>query len=90
LQESVINVIKRSDATAFLVKIWLEENKFKMEISDNGKGMIIDKLEKSGNQSGLLGVAGIKERVALIGGEFKMQSKPGEGTTLYFEFPATN
>jgi PAS domain S-box-containing protein len=90
LQESVINIIKHSDATAFLVKIWLEENKFKMEISDNGKGMIIDELEKSDNQSGLLGVAGIKERVALIGGEFKMQSKPGEGTTLYFEFPATN
>ena len=38
-------------------------------------------------RQGALGLVGIRERVALLGGRFEVESAPGEGTTLVIELP---
>jgi signal transduction histidine kinase len=35
-----------------------------------------------------LGVAGMRERLALIGGELEIESSPGVGTTVFARIPA--
>jgi signal transduction histidine kinase len=35
------------------------------------------------------GLAGIEERIAVLGGTFEIESAPGEGTTLSAVFPAS-
>ena len=34
-----------------------------------------------------LGLVGMRERTALIGGEFEIESAPGKGTTIYVRVP---
>jgi signal transduction histidine kinase len=37
---------------------------------------------------GALGLSGMRERVALVGGRLTVESSPGAGTTLVAEVPA--
>ena len=64
-------------------------------IEDNGRGFDIAVLNgngMNGNAAGKgrrgLGVAGMRERLALIGGELEIESSPGVGTTVFARIPA--
>jgi signal transduction histidine kinase len=48
-----------------------------LSIRDNGKGFDPDKLEFPGN-----GLVNMKKRMNDVGGEFRINSKPGEGTII--------
>ena len=50
-------------------------------IEDNGSGFAPD-----GHDDGL-GLLGMGERLALLGGKLKLESSPGAGTTIVAEVP---
>ncbi|MDA3005550.1 MAG: hypothetical protein O3B97_02675, partial [Actinomycetota bacterium] len=50
-------------------------------VEDDGRGFDADA------PTDRLGIAGIRERVALIGGTAGWESSPGQGTTLVVEVP---
>jgi signal transduction histidine kinase len=52
-------------------------------IEDDGVGMA----ESRGGNSGI-GLLGMRERVALVGGRLEVESAPGAGTTLVIEVPS--
>jgi signal transduction histidine kinase len=54
-----------------------------MKITDNGVG-IFPGCRRKPNSFGLLGIG---ERISTLGGEFKVDSLPGEGTTLTISIP---
>ena len=58
-----------------------------MTVSDNGKGF--DLLPRLGDwaRSGKLGLTGMWERATLLGGTLRVESKPGEGTTVTVNLP---
>jgi len=64
------------------------EDRTKVTISDNGRGFEllgrVDDLPRSGK----LGLAGMQERVRLLGGTIEVQSTLGKGTTLIVEIPS--
>jgi signal transduction histidine kinase len=55
--------------------------------SDNGKGF--EPPESLGvlPPTGKLGLVGMQERVQLLGGRLKLESKPGKGTKIFVEGP---
>jgi signal transduction histidine kinase len=50
-------------------------------IEDDGRGF-------EGEDSDGLGLLGMRERIALVGGRLEVESSPGSGTTLSIEVPA--
>ncbi|MEO1086072.1 MAG: ATP-binding protein, partial [Acidobacteriota bacterium] len=61
------------------VRIALEADveQIRLSIADDGVGFNGD-----GEHDGGLGLLGIRERVAILGGEFKIETSPGAGTQL--------
>jgi PAS domain S-box-containing protein len=83
LQESLSNIIKHANATAVNVSILKTTENFKFQIKDNGRGFNTN-LPRRVDSYGLIGM---KERVALLGGEFCLQSEPGKGTDIVITIP---
>ena len=52
-----------------------------LEVADDGRGFAFDESE------GGLGIAGMRERALLIGGELTIESRPGHGTTVRLTVP---
>ena len=58
-----------------------------MTITDNGTGFLTSTLTGDLVREGKLGVLGMEERARLIGGNLKIKSEPGEGTTVIVQAP---
>jgi len=83
LQEALTNVLRHAQATKVDILIKTEEDRFILEIRDNGRG--ITEAEKNAAQS--LGVLGMRERVALIGGKIKITRGAQNGTVILVHVP---
>jgi signal transduction histidine kinase len=58
-----------------------EEDRYVVVIEDDGKGFV------PSNQARGIGLIGIEERVAEMGGILKLSSKPGVGTRIHVSIP---
>ena len=77
-QEALTNIVKHAEATAVSVEITEQGEELFMKISDNGKGMVSEKLENAFS----LGLLGMHERARLIGGDLDIHSQLGNGTII--------
>ena len=77
-QEGVTNVIKHADAKNTTIHLAFEDNVMRIKIKDNGRGFNI----RHPQEHSSWGLLGMQERTTLLGGEFKVNSKPGQGTTI--------
>ncbi len=84
-QEALNNILKHAQATLVVVKIRSDLNHFNITIQDNGKGFDPSALEKGGG----LGFRNIRERIHGIGGAFRLDTAPGQGTSMYIEVKTT-
>lgn len=86
-QESLINVARHSKASHAEVSIESHDGRICMAIKDNGQGFAVDGTRgyKKNNRLGLLGM---RERIEMVGGTFRVESAPGEPTTIHVEIPA--
>ncbi len=83
VQESLTNVARHAQATLVTISLRAESGKVVIKIADNGVGLYPGCRRKP-NSFGLLGIG---ERVSSLGGEFKVDSVPGEGTVLTVAVP---
>ena len=81
VQEAVSNVVKHAAASEAEVTILREAGLVKLLVSDNGKGFDASASIASAERNGF-GLAGIAERVRLLGGSSAVRSTPGHGTRL--------
>ena len=89
IQEALTNVVKHAQgATQVSVVIERAGKNLGVTIEDNGCGFDTESLTgtKAG-RSGGLGVAGMRERLTLFGGEFEIESSIGVGTTIFARIP---
>ena len=77
-QESLRNVARHAGASAVEVSLRKVDGGIEMAVRDNGAGF--DSAEDRGRHS--LGLASMRERVHLLGGELDIDSAPGRGTTV--------
>lgn len=87
VQEALRNIAKHAEATRAEVEVTFDEDKIAVTISDNGKGFEPPESLGALTPTGKLGLAGMQERVQLLGGRLKLESKPGEGTKIFVEAP---
>ncbi len=86
-QEAITNIVKHAKAETVLVQCALEPDAVTIEIEDDGQGF--DPTSFSGIRSDArgLGLAGMRERVELLGGDARIESAPGQGTRVVLTVP---
>ncbi len=82
-QEALNNIAKHARATQVTMKLNRIDNIVCLEVSDNGKGFIFDPVSFAQRN----GLQNMRERTQLLQGEFIMNSKPGNGTTIKVSIP---
>jgi two-component system sensor histidine kinase UhpB len=81
-QEALSNAARHSGAGRVGVRLGrLDGGGVELAVSDDGRGFAFDESE------GGLGIAGMRERALLIGGELTIESRPGRGTTVRLTVP---
>lgn len=86
IQEAFSNIEKHSKSSEVKVNLKKVNSSFCLTIEDNGIGFDVNKpLETF--QRKPIGLFGMRERVEILGGKFKIDSKPGEGVKIYIEIP---
>jgi two-component system, NarL family, sensor histidine kinase DegS len=85
IQESLNNVVKHARASRAEVIVEFTSEKLKVKIVDNGIGFSPPETTVELMHRGKLGLAGMEERVKLMGGELKIVTGPGQGTTIQIE-----
>jgi PAS domain S-box-containing protein len=86
MQEALTNIALHSRATLVTLDVETDKNKLIMKITDNGCGMTTAQNHKPGKY----GILGMHERARHFGGEVKIVSHPGKGTTLVLNMPLTS
>jgi len=82
-QETLTNVIRHAEATRVEVVLEQVGDSLVMEVRDNGRGIT----EPEINNTHSIGLLGMRERAALLGGEVAFQGEPGKGTTVRVTIP---
>jgi two-component system sensor histidine kinase UhpB len=80
-QEALSNAARHSGAERVEVGLRRLGGDVELIVGDDGRGFAFDESE------GGLGIAGMRERALLIGGELTIESRPGRGTTVRLTVP---
>jgi two-component system CheB/CheR fusion protein len=87
VQEALNNVYKHAEAASVNIVVEKRKNEIIMVIEDDGKGFDFTARKTPGESSRGLGLIGMHERAALIGGTVEIESAPGSGTTIFVRVP---
>jgi PAS domain S-box-containing protein len=82
-QETLINVARHANATRVKASLVEKVDKLELKVRDNGKGIAAKHISNPKS----FGLIGMRERVHPWGGEFKIEGKPREGTTVRVTIP---
>jgi signal transduction histidine kinase len=85
-QEALTNVVRHARASEVDISLSYNDNLVKMDIRDNGQGFDDKMLSQDPSQRNL-GLLGMAERAALIGGTCEVHSRPGAGTLVQISVP---
>ena len=90
VQEALNNTIRHSRATRVEVTVAVRNGIFEGEVRDNGCGFNLDEVPTDGSEDRGLGILGMRERIALCGGELKISSQRDQGTRILILIPLEN
>ncbi len=85
-QEALTNVARHAQATQVRLTLSRDSACVRLEVSDNGVGFDPAAPPRHAPGSGL-GLVGLRERAALVGGRCLVDSAPGQGTRVVIELP---
>lgn len=75
-QEALSNAARHSGAAGIEVTLRRSGQGAELEVADDGRGFAFEQSERG------LGIAGMRERALLVGGELTIESRPDHGTTV--------
>ena len=78
MQEALTNVARHANVHAATVRVWTNGDTLSIEIADAGQGFDLETVVGRDTS----GLAGMRERAMLAGGQLKIESSAGEGTRL--------
>jgi signal transduction histidine kinase len=87
VQEALTNVARHAGARRVGVLIGRREGHAVAVVEDDGRGFDPEAGRAAHPGHRHLGLAGMHERVALVGGTLEVESAPGEGTTVFARIP---
>ena len=83
LQEALTNITKYAEATTISVQLIKSNMNTELIISDDGVGFDLKSVQSRKIEERGLGLLGMRERLDLLDGSFRIQTAPGKGTTLH-------
>ena len=87
LQQALANVVRHAEATEVRIHFSFDAEETHLEVTDNGKGFAVPDNWIEFVRQEHYGLAGAAERVNALGGVFKVESKPGNSTTVRVTIP---
>lgn len=87
VQEALTNVARHAAGTRVRVKLTTTLARVRLVIEDAGPGFAGEAVLRRAAESGHLGIAGMRERIAALGGRMEVQSSEGAGVRLEIEIP---
>lgn len=88
VQEAVTNALRHAAAKVLTVSVTEEGAGLRVVVSDDGSGFDVPAVRSRSDAGGHLGLAGMQERVELMGGALEIASAPGKGTKISVRLPA--
>jgi len=86
-QEAITNAVRHARSTQIRVDLSHENGNLRLQIRDNGTGF---DAESAQAQTIGLGLVGMKERAALVGGRTRIMASRGKGATVDVTLPLTS
>lgn len=88
IQESLSNIAHHAEAKNASLRMLYTDAAVSILIEDNGKGFDAESaIEHDASGEGHFGLLGMRERATIIGAQFVVTSKPGQGTRVHVRFP---
>ena len=84
LQEALTNVARHAKASAVSIAFTRSASTLQVAVNDNGRGFDTKAAARSLSH---LGIQGMRERAAMLGGTLSFTSKTGTGTRILIEIP---
>jgi signal transduction histidine kinase len=86
-QIALMNVVRHARANQVEIRLILEPELVVLEIQDDGRGFQVPSRWIDLARQGHLGLVGASERAEAVGGELKIDSRPGQGTKVRVSVP---
>jgi len=86
-QEALANVMRHAQAENVGVLLEVRDTSAILIVEDDGMGFDVSGAMGSHVHEGNLGLYGMRERTALVGGTLTVESVPGEGTSVFAQIP---
>ncbi len=88
VQEALNNVIRHAEASKVHIALEYTGQGVHVAVQDDGRGFDVERLKQpTATHRQPLGLAGMQERAALLGGLVTIRSRPGEGTLIEATLP---
>jgi PAS domain S-box-containing protein len=84
VQEALTNVARHAGVSEVAVRLWADQETLGVQIEDQGTGFDPEAALAAGTTTGL---AGMRERAVLLGGQLTVESVPGAGTRVTAQWP---
>jgi signal transduction histidine kinase len=86
-QEALANIAKHAGASSVSVELSGRPDAIMLVVQDNGRGFDMESFRARRTKGHRLGLIGMRERSELLGGEFVVESTPGQGTRIEARLP---
>ena len=86
-QEALTNVGRHASARTVSLILERSDDRIGLIIEDDGCGFDVETVMKNPAKEQSLGLLGMEERVALVGGNLTIESARGKGTSVYVRIP---
>ncbi|MBI4875600.1 MAG: hypothetical protein HY822_13275 [Acidobacteria bacterium] len=86
VQEALTNCARHSGATHVEIRVQQMDGELQLTVADNGKGFATGFHGAPEGKTGL-GILGMRERAAALGGQLSLESAPREGTRISVRLP---
>lgn len=87
IQEAVNNARKHANAQHIMVRLEFAHNQINMQVQDDGVGFDLETARRRAREGGSFGLMSMEERVDLLGGSLRIESTPGDGTSVSASVP---
>jgi PAS domain S-box-containing protein len=81
-QEALHNIVKHANASNATIRTVREGEYLRLTVTDDGSGFDPESVPR-----GHLGLIGMRQRIELVGGELRVESRPGHGSTIEASVP---
>jgi signal transduction histidine kinase len=83
--EAIGNALQHAEPAQLRVRLDLDGAATRLQVSDDGRGFDLAETVRASRR---LGLASMRERAEAIGGVLRIDTEPGQGTTVTLEVPA--